>query len=159
MMATLTDELIRHLLVCPKRVTNAGARWKVQSGSSQKNFDLKADSGESFVLCLRQNQKIIDGFSCVLRFVPLHGDAVVLARYNGSDHPHSNPIERTRFSFHCHIHIATERYIAIGRKPEHYAEPTDRYRSLSGALEAIATDCSISGLPRQARPPNQDLFD
>lgn len=159
MAALLTDEVIRRLLTCPKRVTNTGARWKVQGASRQKNYDLLADSGEPFVLCLRQNLKISEGFSCVLRYIPSRGDPVILARYNGSDHPHTNPIERTRFSFQCHIHVATERYIAIGKKPEHYAEPTERYRSLSGALEAIAADCNISGLPGQRAPLTQDLFD
>ncbi len=33
-----------------------------------------------------------------------------------------------------------------GRKAEHFAQETDRYVNLHGALEALLKDCNISGL-------------
>lgn len=155
----LTDEQIERLLTCAKRITNPGTRWKTQQGVRQRNFKVKADSGEDMHLFLRQNTKIPENFSCGLRCIMPNGDSVMLARYNGSNHPHRNPIERTEFSFQCHIHKATERYIAIGRKSEHYAEPTTRYTNLDGAFLALTADCNISGMPgNDDESPIEDLF-
>ena len=72
---------------------------------------------------------------------------MTLVRYNGSDHEHSNPLDSaTPLPLACHIHRATAKYMAAGRKAEHYAETTDRYCDLNGALKALLHDCNISGL-------------
>jgi len=143
----LTDEQIEHLLSTPKRATTPNARWKTQRGSRQRNYDLESEDGNlQFSLYLRQNLRINESYSCGLLYLHQGGDKVTLARYNGSDHPHYNPLDGTRADCCCHIHRATERYMSIGRKAEHYAESTDRYRDLHGALRAITEDCKISGI-------------
>lgn len=63
-----------------------------------------------------------------------------------ADHSRRNPLEGEAFESRCHIHVASERYIAANRKAEHYAEPTDRYSDLEGALRLLIADWSISGL-------------
>jgi hypothetical protein len=78
-------------------------------------------------------------------------------RCNGSDHEHMNPLERAQFKDVCHIHRATERYLAAGRKADHYAEPTRSYRTLGGALHHLTQLASISGLDTQ--PDEPDLFE
>lgn len=143
----LTDEQIKHLLTVPKRTTSPNARWRPQRGSRQRNYDLESEDGTlRFSLFLRQNERIKNSFSCGLLYLHAGGDRVTLARYNGSDHQHYNPLDGTRSDNHCHIHRATERYMAAGRKSEHYAESTNRYSDLDGALRAIIEDCSISGI-------------
>ncbi|MGA4530007.1 DUF6978 family protein [Ectopseudomonas chengduensis] len=153
----LTDEQIERLISSPKTVTSPGARWKTQRGSRQRNFDLESEGGKlRFLLYLRQNERIRDSFSCGLLYFHAGGERVTLARYIGSDHPHYNPLDGTRSDNHCHIHRATERYMSAGRKAEHYAESTDRYTDLDGALRAMIEDCKISGIYLANQQPAED---
>lgn len=153
----LTDEQIERLLGTPKKAISPNARWKTQRGSRQRNYDLESEDGKlRFTLYLRQNERIKESFSCGLLYLHAGGDKVTLARYNGSDHPHYNPLDSTRADNHCHIHRATERYMAAGRKSEHYAESTDRYTDLDGALRAIVYDCKISGIRLANQQPEDD---
>ncbi|SES11879.1 hypothetical protein SAMN04487958_107167 [Vreelandella subterranea] len=141
-----TDEEISTLLSVEKRVQNPRAHWKEQKGSRQRNYKLVSACGKHFEMYIRQNMRIEDAFSCGLRFIHPKGKEhnLTLCRYNGSDHTHSNPLESSDIIHErCHIHRATHRYIQAGRKPEHYAETTDRYTSLEGAIEALCHDCSI----------------
>lgn len=152
----LTDEHIQYLLTVPKRTKTPNARWRVQKKSRQRNYELESEDGTlKFSLYLRQNMRIAESFSCGLLYFHAGGEKVTLARYNGSDHPHDNPLDGTRSDNHCHIHRATERYMAIGRKSEHYAESTERYSDLNGALRAIVEDCRISGI-RLANSADED---
>lgn len=141
-----TDEQIEALLKMPKMVINPGARWKLQRGANQKNFDLESEDRTQFSLYLRQNMRIANNFSCGLLLKHPQGN-ITLTRYNGSDHDHENPLDfDTRVSNTCHIHVATARYMNAGRKPEHYAVNTDRYTDLDGALRALIFDCAVSGV-------------
>lgn len=157
----LSDDEIRRLLRLPKRVVNEGARWKEVRGSRQRNYGVESHDGEhTFKLYLRQNMRIQQSFSCGLVYVHPSREEVTLTRYNGPDHPHSNPLELgERLNWQCHIHIATSRYMSVGRKPEHYATPTDRYSDLDGAFLALLGDCNIDGFRRaQTNDPTPDLF-
>lgn len=143
----LTDAEIQRLLELPKTITNPKARTISKRGSEQVNYDAEAAGGERFRVYLRQNLRIPEGFSCGLLYVPQAGEPVTLTRYNGSDHEHANPLEHgAPMPAACHIHRATERYMQAGRKAEHFAQTTDRYRDLAGALKALAMDCNIAGL-------------
>ena len=142
----LSDEEIDRFLKMPKWVTNPGARKKLQRGSTQINYALLGE-GVKFQLFIRQNQRVKDAFSCGLLLVRESGEKIVLTRYNGSDHKHSNPLDKNRIAASgCHIHRATQRYMEAGRKAEHYAEPTTRYSDLKGALQALLSDCNVTGL-------------
>lgn len=143
----LTDEEISRLIGLAKSVTNPRARLIEKRGSAQVNYEAVAETGERFRVFVRQNVRITEAFSCGLLFLSSSGESVVLARYNGSDHPHSNPLESTNMMAPaCHIHRATERYMLAGRKAEHFAEETDRYVNADGALAALVKDCNIGGL-------------
>lgn len=143
----LTDEQIDRLLNMPKIAISPNTRWKTQRGSRQRNYELNSEDGKlSFSLFLRQNRRIYESFSCGLLYLHPSGEKIMLARYNGSDHDHYNPLDGTRSDGICHIHQATERYMTAGRKSEHYAESTDRYTNLDGAFQAIVHDCKISGI-------------
>ena len=66
-----------------------------------------------------------------------------IRRYNGKSHQHGNKIEGD-VMYDFHIHMATERYQIAGYpKEESYAEPTDRYSDIHGALRCMMEDCNI----------------
>jgi len=97
-----------------------------------------------------------ESFSAGLRWLPKSGEDVTLIRFNGPSHPHANAIEGERFEFVCHIHQATERYLAAGKKDEGFALPTQDYKTLNGALYNLVKRCNITGLMTQPEEP--DLF-
>ena len=143
----LTDDEILRLLRLEKTVTNPRAKKIAKRGSEQVNYDAESPTGEKFRVYVRQNLRIPEGFSCGLLYVSQYGEPVTLTRYNGSDHEHANPLDGgIPMPAACHIHRATERYMAAGRKAEHFAETTDRYSDLEGALQALILDCNIQGL-------------
>ena len=147
---SLTDEKINDLLKCPKQLNNPMARSKNKDGHEQYNFTATATdgSGHIFEIYKRQNLRegMEDDFSCGISWIAPNGEPLTLRRYNGSSHDHPNQIEQTRIGYNCHIHIATERYIKANKKPEGFAEVTNRYNSISGALHCLVKDCNISGI-------------
>ena len=73
----------------------------------------------------------------------IHLETLPLQRYNGRSHEHTNLIERDRFSG-FHVHTATERDQQLGADEDAYAEPTDRYADLHGALQCMFEDCGFA---------------
>lgn len=150
----LTDEQIEQLLQTPKIVTNPRARAKAQRQSLQTTYTLDSECGSHrFELYIRQNSIDVENYSCGLAYNHPCGERIPLARYNGSNHDHRNPLEGGELiRFKCHIHKATQRYIEMGDKAEKFAVTTDRYSDLSGALHCLIMDCCISGL--HTSPPD-----
>lgn len=147
---TLTDEKIAQLLACPKRVENPQAREKQEGKHLRRDYRVVSDDGEHrFALFTRQSTKIAAGFSAGLLWHAKTGEEVTLLRCNGSDHPHPNALERERIECQYHVHLATERYIQANRKSEGYAEETQAYRSLPGALHHLVQRAHIHGLQTQ----------
>ena len=153
---SLTDEQIVLLLTADKRVTNPASKNSIKPGHNQRNYKVLSNDGHEYTMYVRQNQRIDDDFSCGLLWHMPSGELLTLVRYNGSSHFHPNHIEGTELAFVCHIHTATERYINAGRKPESYAEETNRYTTVDGALHCLANDCRITGL--NTTPDHPDLF-
>jgi hypothetical protein len=110
-------------------------------------YDVAApgDDGGEFRLMLRQSQEDRLDFSAILAYRPPTSNIWIrLRRYNGKSHGHRNTIEKGPLFFDFHIHTATERYMRrSGKDPEHYAEPTNRYTSLQGAMECLLEDCNF----------------
>lgn len=156
---SLTDDKIGDLLNCNKKVVNPNVRRKEKEGHEQFNFRVIAldDSGHEFELYKRQNLRegMEDDFSCGISWLAPNGETLTLKRYNGSSHNHPNKIENTKLGNNSHIHIATEKYIQANRKPEGFAEITDRYNTLDGALHCLVTDCKISGIQTKSDSTNQ----
>lgn len=159
-METLTDEQIAQLLAVPKRVENPQARERQEGKHTRRDYRVVSEDGaHRFSLFARQSTRIADGFSAGLLWHAKSGEEVILLRCNGSDHPHPNKIEQQRIEFQCHVHITTERYIQANRKPEGYAEATDAYRTLAGALHELARRANIRGLTTEPDGPiSHDLF-
>lgn len=141
----ITEQLISALRASQKRVVNPRARETEKEKHRGRDYDLTGGK-EQFSLFVRQSTVVLTSFSAGLLWLPTDGSKVMLARYNGNDHPHGNTIERTRADYDFHIHTATERYASIGRKVEHYAELTDRFKDSSGALRCLLLDWNIKGL-------------
>jgi len=153
----ITDEKIESLINRPKWVKNAKARKKSTNGSERLDYEIEDEDGHEYVLFYRQNSAIgmNDDFSCGLRWIAPGGNSLMLLRYNGPSHDHPNVLEGSSTGLQPHIHKATERYIDAGRSPEGYAEATQIYKTVSGALHAIVKDANIKGLETEADLMNQ----
>lgn len=152
----LTDTLISELKAMPKRITNPRARAKEEGRRSLVNYDVVSLCGLwTFQVYKRQNTLFANDYSCGIRVDPPSHETVTLSRYNGDSHTHGNELEGTSFEYLQHIHVATERYIMAGKKPETYAEPTDRYSSVDGAFHCLLTDWNILG--KETEPDNHEL--
>lgn len=142
----ITDREIAELVAVRKEI-QSGSSVPTDKGSHlQKNFEAISEDGHRFSIYTRQSKKIANHFSCGLLWHLPSGEKLTLRRYNGPSHLHVNRLESTDTSNRCHVHMATERYIQALRKPEGYAEPTDRYSILSEAVGCLIADCNITGL-------------
>jgi hypothetical protein len=80
----------------------------------------------------------------------------MLMRCNGNDHLHPNALEHELLEFRCHVHVATERYIQANRKTEGYAQVSEAYHSLEGALHHLVQQAHIEGLRTEPDGPKQE---
>lgn len=154
---SITDEKIKELIKLPKRVINPNIRAKIKDGHEQFNYNVSCIGNDkySFELYSRQNKRegMEDDFSCGLNWVAPNGETLILCRYNGSSHNHPNHLENEKLGYNCHIHKTTEKYIKANRKPEGYAEKTERYTTLNGALFCLVNDCNITGISTEQDLP------
>lgn len=154
---TLTDDKIAQLLAVPKRVENPQAREKSEGKHLRRDYRVVSDDGEHrFALFTRQSTRIAEGFSAGLLWHAKTGEDVMLLRCNGSDHPHPNLLEHERIEYQCHVHLATERYSQANRRIEGYAQETETYHTLAGALHHLVQQAHIQGLktePDEAQLP------
>lgn len=143
----ITDHEIALLLAEAKVVTTPKARRREQRKSAHASYSVtSAASASAFEIYTRQNLIDPENYSCGLIYKHPGGTDITLARYNGSNHEHRNPLEGGELiRFKCHIHRATQRYIELGDKAEKYAETTDRYTDLAGAIRCLLLDWNISG--------------
>lgn len=128
----------------PKTITNPGARWlekpKGRPTHRQRNFQASGGQDDEASVYQRQNLNDNSDFSCGIAYLPPGGPSLTLARYNGPSHPHN------AISYRPHIHRASERAIAAGKKPESEADETGRFENLDGALACLIADFKLTGL-------------
>ena len=143
-----SEDELTELQSMAKRVTNPGARWISKPGHRQRNFQLVAgpDGEMRFLFYQRQSELDDKDFSCGIAFLPPGGARLTLARYNGPSHIHGG------IEFQPHIHRATARAIAVGKKPESEAAETERFTTLDGAFRCLLDDFRIKGIT----PPTLD---
>ena len=147
MIMHLYSEQELHLLrAVRKQVANPGSRWSEKPTGApvhrQRSFKAVAEDGDEsrFEIYQRENLLDDDDFSCGIAHVSLDGSRLTLARYNGPGHEHGDIIYRP------HIHRATVRAIASGKKPEREAEETGLFTTLDGALACLIDDFNVAGL-------------
>ena len=141
-----TDEELEAFRSMPKRITNPRARWleKPRGRPSHRQRSFQASGGDDeqvrFLVYQRQNLEDEHDFSCGISHLPRGAPSLTLARYNGPSHEHGDIVYRP------HIHRASERAIAAGRRAESDATETGRFASLEGALACLLEDYNVSGL-------------
>ena len=135
-----TDGELAMLGAMPKQVVTPRARWVEKPGHRQRNFAVVGDGEARFSVYQRQNLRDEHDFSCGIAFLPPGGQRLTLARYNGPSHRHGD------IAYRPHVHRATERAIAAGRKPESEAVETDRFRTLEGALACLIDDFNLGAV-------------
>ena len=148
-----TDEELEELREMLKRVINPGAHWLEKPTRKpvhrQRSFKAGSEQDKNLRFEIYQRQSIRDtqDFSCGIACLPLGGSRLTLARYNGPSHQHADILYRP------HIHRATARAIAAGKRAEREAEETDRFETLEGALACLIQDFHLTGIDAQFDHP------
>lgn len=146
-----TDDYLKTLREMPKSVINPRAQWsekpKALPSHRQRNFLLRGEGDMRFAIYQRQNLLDEGDFSCGIQFCPSSTTRLTLARYNGPSHVHEE------IHYRAHIHLATAQAIAAGRRPESYAEHTDLYTTLEGAMACLLQDFHVAGITAQGDQP------
>lgn len=146
MAIQLTDAEIISLLSEPKALSfdyQSRLQLRAKTGHKERELDITGASGSEFQIIVRQSAFNPLDFSVILGYsIPQSSVLFRLRRYNGRSHEHTNRIEGITF-FDFHIHTATERYQEAGYAEEHYAEITNRYADLSGAIQCLLQDCGF----------------
>ena len=158
MAARFTDAEIAQLLAEPKPLPDdyqARLQLRPRSGHERAELDVRTPSGNRFRILLRQNMRNALDFSAIIAHAPSNSSLFFrLRRYNGRSHEHTNRLEGTTF-YDFHIHMATERYQALGAKEESFAEPSDRFADRHSALACLLDDCGF----RRPDTPQLSLLD
>lgn len=147
MSVVFTDDqigaLIREQKPLPRDYKSSlGLRQK--RGHRERELTTQGAEGHEFHITLRQSSIDPLNFSVILGVtVPDTNRIFRLRRYNSKTHSHSNRLERSDMFYSFHIHQATERYQEAGWDEEAYAEPTDRFADLHGAIKCMLQDCGF----------------
>lgn len=147
----VSDEKIQELLeerkvLCVQWHKNAASKSK--RNEEERHLVITGDVGHKFKIIVRENQiNPLRNFSAILGFCRPKPDGLFhLRRYNGNSHQHTNAIPDGQKAFNgFHIHYATEKYQVEGEGEDDYAEETDRYQDVSGALECLMEDANFQG--------------
>lgn len=145
MDVTYPDEQITELINERKVLPD---NWRLQL-EKDNSLPLIRENGSSFRIITRLNKKYLSDFSVILGVInPKTGVLFRLRRYNGMPkRPHKNKIEKQKI-YGYHIHYATERYQKIGFDEDTFAEETNRYSDLEGAIQCLIQDANFE-LPAQ----------
>lgn len=152
MAVTYTDSEIATLISERKQLPSGFNNPKFISKADRIEVKLNAigDDGHVFHIVIRQNSDDPDDFSVILavRLRPSPSEQLFhLLRYDGKSHEHTNHLESTRRckDTFCdfHIHIATARYQESKRRDDGYAEITDRYTDIHGAIRCLLEDAGF----------------
>ncbi|MBI4479507.1 MAG: hypothetical protein HY651_05750 [Acidobacteria bacterium] len=146
-MHILSDEEIGALIQEPKPIPDGLSplgKMSEWNKHRRKELPLTSDSGQRFVIVIRQGIMNVMDFSVILGYeVPEVHRVFRLRRYNGK-HMHTNTLERETFD-RTHIHTATERYQEMGFREDLFAVPDDRYYSVETAIKCLLDDCGFRG--------------
>lgn len=155
MEVTLTDIEIQELINEPKPLPEnflERLKLKTKRGHKEADLDIGGVNGSKFRIIIRQSKADPFDFSVILGYqVPKTNVMFRLRRYNGRSHEHTNKLENDRFSG-SHIHQATLRYQQLGLREDEFAESTNKYADLHGAIHCLLNECSF------ILPTNSQLF-
>ncbi len=147
-MPILTEIAINELIVDAKTIPD-GLRMpskpmSARNGHWQKGWEFDCDSGNRFVVKIRQACTNPMNFSVILGYmIPATYTVFRLRRYNGKSHFHTNTLEGEVPFYDYHIPIATERYQVPGFSEDHFAQKTDRFHDIASAIDCLVNDCGF----------------
>lgn len=117
-------------------------QMKEKKGHREQELTIQRNDDSQFKIILRQNRIDVLDFSVILGYMPPKSNLMFrLRRYNGK-HEHTNKIEKVTF-YNFHIHMATLRYQEAGLREDCYAEVSDGYADIHGAMDCFIRDCNI----------------
>lgn len=133
----LDDAQIQTLLAEPKPIVELAALnptiAKGRHRESQRS--VVGVSGSAFRLVVRQSILDPSDLSVILAHeLPETTGLFRLRRHNGDSHDHPNRLEGSTVRG-FHVHLATERYQLAGYREDGYAEATNSYADLIGAVQ------------------------
>ena len=154
-VAILKSYQIKELIEEPKRIKENIFDLKLlreRKNSKHRNVSVKGSLQHNFRIILRQSRIDPLDFTAGLIYIRRENNQdFILLRYNGS-HSHKNVIEKEVFEG-FHIHTATERYQEYGSgRVEGYAQQTDRYSTLTEAIECLIKDSNITIIDSKEEP-------
>src|SRR5580658_6931299 len=146
-MKILSDQQIAALIAEQKKIPSGLSpmgKMTERCQHNRKDFEIQVDSGNQFVVRVRQSSLNPNDFSVILGYrIPSSYTVFRLRRYNGNSHQHTNTLEKQTIDG-FHVHEATERYQRLGgAKEDHYAESTQRYYHLDSAIQCLLAECGF----------------
>jgi hypothetical protein len=142
----VSNELLDQLRNCPKRVISWVCQDREKPSHIESTCEVVSDAGDDFLIYMRQSKILNDDFSCGIKWKTSDGEWVVLARYNGSSHVHTNRIDGEVFVQQCHVHQITVEAVERGWSHENYAEASDAYATLNEAKCLLASEFNVQEL-------------
>ena len=140
-----SDQKIAELINERKVLSNnrrSKFRKTTHRGNDEYRLNVIGEEGNAFQVIVRISVFNKLNFSVILGVkVPPPKKFFRLKRYNG-DHEHTNTIEDEKLNG-FHIHTATERYQVNSVREEDYAELTERYTNVNGALKCLFADANF----------------
>ena len=121
------------------------ANLKNRVGRHESEVVLAGEDGTPFRIIVSLRHSSPENFTVILMLnSPTHPNFPLL-RYDGSSHDHKNRLEGNSIARKPHIHRATERYqiATYQRRPDGYAEETQRYQDLTGAWDCFRVDVNL----------------
>jgi len=116
---------------------------RAKRGRKERQLDVTGADAGQYRIVVSQSDANPLAFSVILVYkMPGSNRLIRLRRYNGRGHQHTNQLERQTF-YGCHVHIATERYQALGMREDAYAEPTSRFADLESAVRCLLEECGF----------------
>jgi hypothetical protein len=167
-MASFTDSDIKRFIEEPKTLP---LDWVSKMKCVEKNLhkelsidvrgdlELKNENDEiktnMYKILLRQHKIDSLNFTAIFSFyLPYTGGILNMKRYCGKYHQHTNKIEGTELPIDFHIHTITHRYQKSSFENDTFAEITNRYNDLNGALNCLLKDCNFKLAQGQQLPLN-----
>ena len=154
--AQLSDRDIDILVATPKYLpvdyrNRLRTRSRTYSDKHEEGqLEIQVQDRGTFRIIIRKNRINPFDFSAILGYIPPERLKLFrLRRYNGI-HKHTNKLERSSFRT-FHIHYATQRYQEAGWEIDGYADQTNKYSTVDGAVELLLDDCNF------IRPENERI--
>ena len=118
-------------------------RKTMHRGNDEYRLNVTGEKKNEFQVIVRMSIFNRLNFSVILGVkVPPPKKLFRLRRYNSDYHDHTNSIEDEEVKG-FHIHTATEKYQKNGIREEDYAESTERYNDVNGALKCLFADANF----------------